>query len=131
MASTANIPHTKMPPAAARFVDIPELLVCLGEVIANRTLLLDLCLTSKSFNTTFTPFLYTEVWFNEGNAYILLDELEVFLANSALEHTKSVDFCVIPGRLQSGERSDGELCQIFNEAIQAILGKTPNVTRFS
>ncbi|PVH78978.1 hypothetical protein DL98DRAFT_572761 [Cadophora sp. DSE1049] len=120
-----------MPPAAARFVDIPELLVCLGEAIANRKLLLDLCLTSKSFNTTFTPFLYTELLFNEGNAYVLLEKLDSLLANSALKHTKTLDFCIAPGRLQIEGQSDGELCQALNEAIQAIVGKTPNLSKFS
>ncbi|KAH7416781.1 hypothetical protein BKA64DRAFT_656098 [Cadophora sp. MPI-SDFR-AT-0126] len=131
MTFTAESPHTTMPPAAARFVDIPELLVCLGEVIANRKLLLDLCFTNKSFNTAFTPFLYAELWFNEGNAHILLDQLEALLANTALKHTKILDFYLAPGRLQREDKSDGELCQAFNEAIQAILGKTPNLTGFS
>lgn len=61
MTPTTYTPHNTMSSASAQFASTSELLLFLGEVIANRKLLLDLCLTSKIFNTTFMPFLYSEL----------------------------------------------------------------------
>ncbi|PVH67657.1 hypothetical protein DL98DRAFT_523201 [Cadophora sp. DSE1049] len=83
MTRMANTSDTTNATAAARFVAIPELLVNLGEVISNRKLLRDLCLTSQAIKAACTPFLYTELWFNDSNAYILLDQLDTLIGCSS------------------------------------------------
>lgn len=119
----------KLPPAE-QFANIPELLDFLGRIIINRTLLYDLCLTSRQFNISFTAFLYREVWFRAENAHVLI-EIPRFLDNPSFKFIKKVDFSIAYQSVKNNGHSEGQLCQLCNEAMQALLIRTPDLMSFS
>ncbi|RDL41179.1 uncharacterized protein BP5553_01158 [Venustampulla echinocandica] len=120
-----------MPSLAEQFARLPELLACLGQCVLNRRLLYDLCLTSRTFNASFTAFLYAEVWFTEQNAHVLFEDFEGLLNNKSWKYTKTLDFTIRRQPLPDTDRSEGELCQLYNEAAQELLLRTRGLIRFS
>jgi hypothetical protein len=116
--------------AAGRFARIPELLAFLGRMIINRTLLYDLCLSSRQFNASFTAFLYEEVWFRADNVHVLID-IPRFLNNPSLKYIEKVDFSIARLSVKHTGHSEGQLCQLYNEAVKGLLERTPDLISFS
>ena len=121
-----------VPMASHEFAGIPELLFCLGQVIINKRLLYNLCLTNKACNVAITPLLYSELSFHQENAYILLnpEQVDTIVHNRALRFTKKFDFCVTLGSGGNNHLSRGSRCQLQNEAVQRLLSRMPNLLSF-
>jgi len=114
-----------------QFASIPELLSCLGRNVVNRKLMYDLCLTSKSFNASFTPFLYAEFWIRSTNAQFLVENVQLLLGNSSLKCTKGLDVAIRPySRLDTGH-DEGTLSELYNKGVQALLMSMPELTHFT
>src|SRR3954463_15011474 len=101
----------------------PELLSYLGSLITNRRLLYDLCLTSKSFNSVFSPFLYEEVCFTVENEHVLINHLKVLLGSPSLEYVRKLDLSINDRVIPYTAHARQPLCQLYNEAVQVLILK--------
>jgi len=90
----------------------------------------DLCLTSKSFNASFTPFLYAEVWIRSTNAQFLVENVQLLLGNSSLKCTKGLDVAIRPySRLDTGH-DEGTLSELYNKGVQALPDEHARIDSF-
>lgn len=107
-----------------------------------------LCLVSRWWNHSFSPYLYSHVVFHDGNAHILRDPelLEIFVSNPRLAYAKALSFRLIEGSWAIGNhREVGRLADapgygrlgdircwagVYNDSMQRIALKTPSIYRF-
>ncbi|EPE36537.1 hypothetical protein GLAREA_08700 [Glarea lozoyensis ATCC 20868] len=119
-----------MSSAATRFASLPEMLNNLSYSIINRDLLRNLCLVNKRFKSAFAPSLYEEVWFRAHNTSFLMEKLPLLLGNQALRYTQKIDLAISLHSRKSDEQGKGVLCDFYNQSIQALLSKMPQLNCF-
>jgi hypothetical protein len=120
-----------MSASAAQFASSADLVYYVGKLISNRQSLRDCCLVSKNFNASFTPLLYSEVWFRQNNISFLLEDLPLLLNNRALKYTRTFDVAIDMIR-DGGNWTADEMAvyRSYNEAVQSLLVKMPMLQTF-
>ncbi|EPE36546.1 hypothetical protein GLAREA_08709 [Glarea lozoyensis ATCC 20868] len=123
-----------MSSSVAQFASSVDLVYEVANQVTNRQSLRNCCLVSKNFNTSFTPLLYSEVWFRPNNRRFLLEDLPLLLNHQALQFVRALDVAVeiLPDDPWSwdGTSEQIEVRRLCNEGVQSLLYKMPMLQIF-